>query len=364
MPKDYYKILNVNKNASADDIKKAFRTQAHKYHPDKAGGDEAKFKEANEAYQVLGDPEKRAKYDQFGSAAFDGSSGFGGSQGFGGFSSRGGPGSAWDFSGFQQAGGFEDLGDLFGDMFGGRGGGRGQPRGSDIQVDADLSFSESVFGVNKDIEVTKNAACERCAGTGGEPGSGMKTCDTCKGSGVQVTMQRTILGTMQSKRSCEVCQGTGEIPNKICSTCHGEGVERKRERLSVGIPAGVDDGAVLRVREKGEAVRGGRTGDLFVRLHVKHDPRFERDGIHIHSQSTIGFTQAALGDTIEIETVDGKGDLKIPAGTQSGSQFRLRGKGVPSNRGRGDQIVTVEVKTPERLSREQKKLLEELNLKT
>ncbi|MBI5794404.1 molecular chaperone DnaJ [Candidatus Uhrbacteria bacterium] len=355
MSKDYYHILGISKSASQDEVKAAFRRLAHQHHPDKTGGDDKKFKEANEAYQVLGDPDKRAKYDQFGSAAFDGSAGFGGGQGFGGF----------DFSGFQNAGGFEDLGDLFGDMFGGRGGGRaGQTRGSDIQVDADLTFYESVFGVDKDIEVTKNAACERCAGTGGEPGAGMKTCDACKGSGVQVTVQRTVLGAIQSKRTCSACQGTGEIPNKICTTCHGEGVERKRERLSVGIPAGVDDGAVLRVAGKGEAVRGGRTGDLFVRLHVKPDRRFERDGIHIHSSATIGFTQAALGDTIEIETVDGKGDLKIPAGTQSGSQFRLRGKGVPSNRGRGDQIVTVEVRTPERLSREQKKLLEQLDLRS
>jgi molecular chaperone DnaJ len=351
--KDYYKILGVDKGASQDDIKKAFRTLAHKYHPDKTGGDDAKFKEANEAYQVLGDPHKRAKYDQFGSAAFEGGQGFQGGQGFG-----------FDFSGFQGGVGFEDLGDLFGDMFGGqRGSRRGEPRGSDIQVDVDLSFYESVFGVDKDFEVTKNAACERCAGSGGEPGSGMKTCEECKGSGVQVTVQRTILGAMQSKRTCPMCAGQGEIPNKTCSTCHGEGVDRKRERLSVGIPAGVDDGAVLRVREKGEAVRGGRTGDLFVRLHVKADPRFERDGIHIHSSATIGFTQAALGDTIEIETVDGKGDLKIPAGTQSGSSFRLRGKGVPSNRGRGDQIVMVRVKTPDRLSREQRKLLEQLDLK-
>ncbi|MFA4846249.1 MAG: molecular chaperone DnaJ [Patescibacteria group bacterium] len=357
MPKDYYHILNIDKGASQDDIKKAFRTLAHKYHPDKAGGNEAKFKEANEAYQVLGDPDKRAKYDQFGSAAFGGGGqGFQGGQGFGGF----------DFSGFQNAGGFEDLSDLFGGMFSGgqRGGRRGQPRGSDIQVDVDLSFHESVFGVEKEIEVTKNATCARCAGTGGEPATGMKTCDDCKGSGVQVTMQRTVLGNIQSKRTCSTCQGTGEVPQKTCTTCHGAGVERKRERLSVGIPGGVDDGALLRVQGKGEAVRGGRSGDLFVRLHVKDDRRFERDGIHIHSATTIGFTQAALGDTIEIETVDGKGDLKIPAGTQSGSQFRLRGKGVPSNRGRGDQIVTVEVRTPERLSREQKKLLEQLDLRS
>lgn len=354
MAKDYYSTLNVDKGASQDDIKKAFRKLAHQYHPDKAGGDEAKFKQANEAYQVLSDEKKRAQYDQFGSAAFDGSAGgFGGGQGFGGF----------DFSGFQGAAGFEDLGDIFGDVFGG-GRRTRERRGSNIQVDMELTFKESIFGVNKEVELTKTAACERCGGTGGEPGQGMQTCKECDGNGAVIGVQRTILGNMQTKRTCQTCLGAGEVPKKPCATCQGEGVVRKRQTFTVTIPSGVEDGAILRVRAQGEAVKGGGAGDLFVRLHVASDRRFERQGTTLISEATIGFTQAALGDTVEVETVDGNVDLKIPAGTQPGAQFRLRGKGVPYGRGRGDQIVVVQVKTPTGLSRKQKKLLEELDLKT
>lgn len=356
MAKDYYKTLGIEKNASQDDIKKAFRRLAHRYHPDKSGGDEAKFKEANEAYQVLSDEKKRAQYDQFGSASFDGSAGFGG-QGFGGFSSfSGGAGSG--FAGQ----GFEDLGDIFGDLFGGGRTRTRERRGSDIQVDMELTFKESIFGVQKDAELMKTVTCERCAGTGGEPGAGMETCKDCDGNGVQIGVQRTMFGNIQTKRTCETCQGTGEMPKKICTTCHGQGVDRKKQTFTVTIPPGVENGAMLRVRGEGEAIKAGRTGDLFVRLHVPKDRHFERDGATLISQATIGFTQAALGDTIEVETVDGPVDLKVPAGTQSGSQFRLRGKGVPHGRGRGDQIVVVNVETPTKLSREQKKLLEELDL--
>ncbi len=353
MAKDYYKILGVDKGSSQEDIKKAFRKLAHQYHPDKAGGDEAKFKEANEAYQVLGDEKKRGQYDQFGAAAFDGSGGFGG------FSGGAGPGSAWDFSG---GAGFEDLGDIFGNLFGG-GRGRQERRGSDIQVDMDITFKDSIFGVNKEVELIKTDTCDRCGGTGGEPGEGMETCKDCDGNGVQMGVQRTVFGNVQTKRTCATCQGTGEIPKKICTSCQGQGTQRKKQTLTVTIPGGVENGSMLRVRGQGEAIKVGATGDLFVRLHVPHDTRFERDGATLISEATIGFTQAALGDTIEVETVDGLVDLKIPAGTQSGSQFRLRGKGVPHGRGRGDQLVVVNIKTPERLSREQKKLLEELDLK-
>lgn len=352
MAKDYYKILGVEKNATQDDIKKAFRKLAHQYHPDKAGGDEAKFKEANEAYQVLSDEKKRAQYDQFGSSAFDGSAGFGGGQGFGGF----------DFSGFKGGAGFEDLGDIFGEMFGGRSRTR-ERRGSDIQVDLDLTFKESIFGAQKDIDLTKVDTCERCSGTGGEPAEAMETCKTCDGNGVVIGVQRTILGNVQTKRMCETCQGVGKVPKKSCATCRGEGVERRKQKLTVSIPPGVENGAMLRVRGGGEAIKAGSAGDLFVRLHIPRDARFERDGATLISRSRIGFTQAALGDTIEVETVDGVVDLKIPPGTQSGSQFRLRGKGVPHGRGRGDQIIVVNIETPTKLSREQKKLLEELDLK-
>lgn len=349
MAKDFYQILGVSKSASQDEIKQAFRKLAHKYHPDKPGGDEAKFKEINEAYQVLGEPEKRAKYDQFGSAAFENG---GTGQGFGGF----------DFSGFQGGAGFEDLGDMFGDLFGG---GRRQrtPRGSDIQMDVDLTFHDSVFGVEKTITLTKPSACERCGGTGGEPGSGMETCATCKGAGVEVSVQRTILGNIQSKRTCSTCSGAGETPKKACSTCRGSGVERKSRSLVVTIPAGVENGSVLRVRGEGEYLKGGMPGDLFVRIFVKQDARFERDGFDLYSEAKIGFTQAALGTTIDVDTIDGKAELKVPAGTQSGTQFRLRGKGVQTSRGRGDQIVTIHVTTPRKLDRKQRKLLEELDLR-
>lgn len=360
MSKEYYKILDVGKSASQEEIKQAFRKLAHKYHPDKPGGNEAKFKEINEAYQVLGDPTKRGQYDQFGSAAFENGGG-GAGQGFGGFSGGAGPGSAWDFSGFQGGAGFEDLGDIFGDLFGG---GRRQrsARGQDIQVDTEISFRESVFGTDKKLTLTKSSACERCGGTGGEPGTEMETCRTCKGDGVEIGVQRTILGNMQTKRSCSTCKGSGELPKKSCTTCRGEGVEKKSRTFEVTIPSGVDHGTTLRVRGEGEFVKGGTPGDLFVRIFVKADPRFEREGENIFSEMRIGFTQAALGDTIEVETIDGKVDLQIPSGTQSESQFRLRGKGVQMSRGRGDQIVTVHVMTPKKLSKEQKKLMEELGL--
>lgn len=352
MAKDFYNILGVSKSASQEEIKQAFRKLAHKYHPDKQGGDEAKFKEINEAYQILGDQKKRAQFDQFGSAAFE-NGGFGGAgQGFGGF----------DFSGFQGGAGFEDLGDIFGDLFGG-GRRTRAPRGSDIQVDVEIDFKDSIFGVDKTVSLTKPSSCQRCAGTGGEPGTSMETCKTCKGSGVEVTIQRTILGNIQNKRTCSHCHGAGETPKSPCTTCHGSGVDRKQQSLELTIPAGVENGAVLRVRGQGEYVKGGAVGDLFVRVFVRADARFEREGAHLYSSVKIGFTQAALGDMIEIETVDGRAELKIPAGTQSGMQFRLRGKGVQTPRGRGDQIVTVHVTTPRKLDRTQRKLLEELDLR-
>ena len=353
--KDYYKLLGVEKNASPEELKKAFRVLAHKYHPDKPGGDAEKFKEINQAYQVLSDADKRAKYDQFGSAAFDGSSGFNpGQQGFGGF---GGGFSNTDFG---------DLGDIFGDMFG-FGGGRGRsaraPQGRNIEVDASLSFKEAVFGVDKDIQLTKPSACERCGGNGAEPGSSMKKCGTCKGEGSQIAYQQTILGRIQTRQTCSTCHGSGEIPERVCTTCHGGGIQNKPVTLAVHIPAGIDDGDAIRLRGQGEAVKGGTTGDLFVRVHVKDDAKFVREGETILSDTEIGFTQAALGDTIDIETVDGPVSLKIPAGTQSESQFRLRNKGVPHRGGRGDHLVTVHVVTPKKLNREQKKLLEELDLR-
>ncbi|MFH1253462.1 MAG: molecular chaperone DnaJ [Candidatus Uhrbacteria bacterium] len=356
MSKDFYKILGVNKNASAEEIKKAFRTLAHQHHPDKAGGNEQKFKEINEAYQVLGDPEKRQKFDQFGSAAFDGSQGFPGSGGFGGFSQGG---INFDFSNF------EDLGDLFGGAFGFGGGGRrtrGPAHGRDLQVDLNLSFEESVFGASKDITFSKTDSCARCGGVGAEPGSKMKKCSECSGAGYQVRVQRTILGAIQSKVECQACQGEGETAETRCTECFGSGLTKNKKTLTVDVPAGIEDGNSLRLSGQGEAVKGGRAGDLYIRLRVKSDSRFIRDNFDLRSEVAIGFTMAALGGSVEVETVDGKVEVKISAGLQSGTELRLRGKGVGHEGRRGDHIVTVRVITPKNLSKKQKELLEKLDL--
>jgi molecular chaperone DnaJ len=354
MGKDYYKILGIDKNASKDEIKRAFRKLAHEYHPDK-GGDEAKFKEINEAYQVLSDDDKKSQYDQFGST-FDqaGQGGFGGFNGFQGF---GGQGINVD-----------DLGDMFGSFFSGFSGSgkrsRAHTQGQHIQVDIQLTFKESIFGTEKEINVTKNNNCERCGGVGAEPGTGMKQCDSCSGSGIKEKVQQTILGAIKTRVSCDECMGRGEIAKTKCSTCKGAGIEYKRKSLRVDIPSGVENGMKIRVRGQGESIgASGAPGDLYVVLHVKSDQRFERIGDDIYSQHKIGFTQAALGDNVEVETLEGKVRLKVPAGTQSGDKLRLRNKGVPTSRGRGDQIVIMQVITPTKISRKERKLLEELDLK-
>lgn len=348
MPKDYYDILGIEKGASKDEIKKAFRKKAHQYHPDKETGDEAKFKEINEAYQVLSDEKKRAQYDQFGQT-FDGAGGFPGG-GFGGFG----------------AGGIniDDLGDIFGDFFGGGfGGSRAQTqRGQDIQVDISLTFKESIFGAEKEIPLTKNNTCDRCGGVGAEPGSSMKTCGTCSGQGFEVRVQRTMLGNMQTRVTCSTCHGTGEVPETPCTNCDGSGVVHGKKTLRVDIPAGVEDGMRIRVREEGEAVQGGQAGDLYLIVHVERSREFERHGSDLFVEAKIGFTQAALGDEIEVPTLDGKAKLKIPAGIQSGEKLRMRGKGVRGSRP-GDQYVVVTVVTPKKLNKKQRKVLEELDLK-
>lgn len=351
MSKDYYNILGVERNASTDEIKKAFRKKAHQYHPDKAGGDEAKFKEANEAYQILGDEKKRQTYDQFGSAAFE-QGGFGGREGQGG----------WGGFGGAQGINMDDLGDIFGDMFG-FGGTRTQSkrqrRGPDIQVDIDLTFEEAVFGTERDIALNRTLRCERCAGLGAEPGTKMNECSTCGGSGVIDRVQRTMLGNVRTRAACEACGGDGKVPEQKCTECNGIGVQKKQKTLSVSIPAGVDDGNVIRLRGEGEAgPAGGPEGDLYIRVHVAPSKEFERVGSTILYTKEIGFTQAALGDTVDVPTVHGDVSLKIPAGTQAGTEFKLKGKGVAG----GDQIVTVHVKTPNKLNRKQKKALEELGL--
>lgn len=363
MSKDYYKILGVEKNASADEIKKAFRRLAHKFHPDKQGGDEAKFKEVNEAYQVLGDEDKRKKYDQFGSD-FEQQGGFGGAGNWEDFMRA-----ARGQGGFSQGGGFDfgnvDIGDIFGDLFG-FGGGRGQrrqQRGNDIQVDIELSFRDAVFGVEKEIKLTKENSCDVCEGSGKEPDSKMIQCGECKGQGQVRRVQQTFLGAMQSVVVCPLCHGNGQIPEKSCRHCGGKGTKKSESNYNLKIPAGIHDGGTIRLQGKGEA--GGPSsvaGDLYIVVHVLKDKNFEREGNDIYTTLHISYPQAALGETIEVETLDGMKKIAIPDGTQSHQKIRLKGLGVPylNSNGRGDHYVQVIVDVPKKLTRNAKKLLEEL----
>lgn len=363
MSKDYYNILGVDKSASQDEVKKAFRKLAHEHHPDKQGGDEAKFKELNEAYQVLGDSKKRSQYDQFGTT-FEQAQGQGGFSGFEGFR---------DFS--SATNGFninmDDLGDIFGglgDVFGFGGGStrqRRQRRGSDISVLLSINFNEAVFGVEKEISLKKTVKCSKCKGEGNEPGTEAITCKTCGGKGRVIRVQRTILGNMQVQMTCEDCGGEGKSFKEKCSACRGAGLVQEIVNLKIKIPAGIDNNETIRLSGQGEAAaKGAQAGDLYLKIRVNQDRRFERDGVNIKSRAEISFSQAALGDKIEIITVDGPVDLKIPEGTQSGKVFILRDKGVPNlnGRGRGNHLVEVIVKTPTGLSKKQKEMLKEVGL--
>lgn len=348
--KNYYKTLGVEKNASAEEIKKAFRKLAHEHHPDKTGGDDKHFKEISEAYQVLGNAEKRQQYDQFGSTFEDMNGGQGFGQGFHGF------------QGFNQAD-FGDIGDILGSMFGGgRSHTREQSRGKDIEKDISLEFKESIFGVNKIVELYRHVSCDRCNGNGAEPGSKISDCASCHGSGEIKAVQRTVFGNFETRAVCNDCHGLGKKPEKPCIRCHGSGITRDLNKLEIKIPAGSDDGAVLRVRGEGEtAAYGGASGDLYLHLHIKYDPRWQRQGSDIVSSQKINFSTAALGGTVKVETVDGPVELKIPAGTQADSVFSLRGKGIPSVRrgGRGDHLVKITIDVPKKLSKKQKQLLEQ-----
>jgi molecular chaperone DnaJ len=352
MSKDYYKLLGIERSASQDEVKRGFRKLAHKYHPDKEGGDEAKFKEINEAYQILGDKDKRTQYDQFGSAAFE-NGGQGG--GFGGFSGFGGQGVNFDF------GNLGDLGDIFGNVFGGGGSRRQQAsRGSDIEVDVVLSFKEMVFGVNKEVNLRKLCTCESCSGSGAKDGN-LDRCSSCDGQGVKRVGRRTPLGVIQTTVSCEECEGRGEIPKDRCDTCQGTGVHKADSSIEITVPAGIRDGEVIRARGRGEAAPyGGQSGDLYIRIFVKVDKVITRDDSDLRSTHSIGFTQAALGADVDVVTVDGNVSLTIPAGTQSGDVLRLREKGIDFESKRGDHLVTIQVETPKKLNKKQRKLLEEL----
>ncbi|MBT5337926.1 molecular chaperone DnaJ [Candidatus Falkowbacteria bacterium] len=361
MGKDYYKILGIDKSATQDEVKRAFRKLAHKHHPDKETGNEAKFKEINEAYQVLGKPEKRQQYDQYGTT-FDQQGGFGGGMNWGDFMrqarSGGGGGVKFDFGGL-------DLGDIFGDMFGFGGGSRSrqQSHGEDIQIDLQISFKDSVFGIKKQVELFKTVKCEHCNGNMAEPGTPIKTCTTCKGQGQVSKVQQTMLGAFQTASVCQECNGEGKKAEKPCTKCSGQGVARKKQSLELEIPAGIEGGSAIRLTGKGNAAPyGGHPGDLYVRVHVKAESRYRRHGNDIHVKESISFVQASLGDKIDVKTLDGELSLKIPAGTQPGTRFRVRDKGVTylNSPGRGDLYVEVEVQVPKKLSRRQKRLLQEL----
>ena len=353
--RDYYEVLGISKDASADEIKKAFRKAALKYHPDKDGGDEAKFKEANEAYEVLKDQQKRQRYDQFGHAGVGGAAGGAGGNPFEGFQGFGG-GQGFEFN-FGDGG----LGDIFGSFFGQQGQQQRPRRGRDVETSIELTFEEAVFGIEKTIHLTLDDECSHCKGTTVEPGYDMKTCETCKGAGQQVRIMNTMFGAIQQQVICETCHGRGKVPEKACSVCHGKGTERKKQDITIKVPAGVDDGATIRLRDRGEAISGGAKGDLYVNLRVKPHKKFTREGDLILSDEHISMVDAALGTEIEVETVDGTVRMKVPAGTQSGTDFKLSGHGVPHIRGsgRGAHIVSVIVDTPTKLTKKQRELLAE-----
>lgn len=358
MAKDYYAILGVSKTASDDEIKKAYRRLAHQHHPDK-GGDSAKFKDANEAYEVLSDKQKREMYDRFGSAAFEqGGPGAGGT-GYGGFG--GFPGGGFGNINVED---FGDLGDVLGEMFGfGGTRSRRERRGRDIETAVELSFKDAAFGTKKEIRLYKQDVCSHCEGSGGEPGSKVSECSECKGSGQVTQAQRTMFGTFQSVAACPSCQGRGKKPEKVCTKCHGSGVERKEETLSIDIPPGMETGSILKVPGKGEAPAGGGVqGDLYVKVRVKPDPYFNREGHDVYSQVTIPFSILALGGDITVPTLDGKETVSVSSGTPAGTNIVIKNKGIPYMRsgGRGDHVVKVDAEVPKKLSKEQKKLLEKL----
>ena len=366
--RDYYEVLGVNKNATDDEIKKAYRKLAKKYHPD-ANPDnkeaaEAKFKEVNEAYENLSDPQKRKMYDQFG---------HGGPQGFGGQGGPFGQGGYYSYSssGFDGFSDFGDLGDIFSSFFGGGFGGRnsqnrrnGPSKGADLNVRMEITFEQAFSGVEKEIVITRDEECTHCHGTGAKPGTSPIKCPTCHGTGQVTQVQNTILGQMQTTRTCSACHGTGEIINEPCEYCHGKGTVRKQPKIKVKIPAGIDDNQTVVLRGEGEpGKKGGAKGDLYITVKVKKHSVFTRKGNNVLCEIPITITQASLGAELEIPMVDGsKEKYKIPEGTQTGSKFNIRNRGFRSinSNSIGDFIFTVIVQTPKRLSKEQRDLLTQL----
>lgn len=352
--RDYYEVLGVSKGATDDEIKKAFRKQSKKYHPDLNPGDkvaEEKFKEVNEAYQVLSDADKKSRYDRFGHAGVDPNYG-------------GGAGGGFNGAGF-------DFGDIFGDIFGGGFGGfgggarrNGPRRGADVRQVVDITFEEAAFGCTKKINITKQEKCDTCHGTGAKAGTTAETCPHCHGTGQIQTQQRTILGYMTNVTTCPHCKGEGKIIKEPCRDCRGTGKMRKSKVIEINVPAGIDNGQTMQLSGQGEAGdRGGPNGDLLVTIRVRPHELFKREGNDVYISMPISFAQAALGATLTVPTLDGAVEYEIPEGTQTGTRFRLRGKGIPyiRSKNRGDQYVTVNVEVPKNLTQKQKEILMEFD---
>ncbi|MDO8552175.1 MAG: molecular chaperone DnaJ [bacterium] len=351
--KNYYDILGISKTATDDEIKSAFRKLAHKYHPDKKGGDEKKFKEASEAYAVLSDKKKRAQYDTYGSAFAGGQEGPRG--GFGGF----------DFSNFARgSANFDqefDLGDIFGEFFGAGARGGSARRGRDISVDIELPFREAIFGTERRMLIAKMAVCGVCDGTGAKKGTKRTTCSSCNGKGSIREARNTFFGNFTTERVCPRCLGRGEVPEHECEVCKGQGVAKREEEIHVVIPAGISDGEMIRMPGRGEAVAGGTAGDLYVKLHIKEDKAFARDGHNLMTVLHLKLTDALLGGEFKVETLDGPTTVRVPQGVAHGELIRVRERGVPYGRGsRGDLFVRVDIQLPKKLSRAASELIAQL----
>jgi molecular chaperone DnaJ len=358
--KDYYEILGVDKKASKDEIKKAFRKLAHEYHPDKKGGNEDKFKEVNEAYSVLSDEKKRSEYDTFGQ--------YTNGQGQGGFNwndfaGAGGANSGFDFSGFANGGGFGadfDIGDIFGEFFGGGRGSRVK-RGRDISIDVELTFEEAVFGVERVFLINKVSSCEVCSGSGAKNGTEMVTCNICNGKGSIREQKRTIFGSIEMTKNCENCGGSGKVPKEKCNVCNGFGINKKQEEVKIKIPAGIENGEMIRLSGAGEAIKGGVSGDLYVKTHVRKHKIFHKEGNDLVMNLDVKLSDALLGATYEVATLDGISKLSIPEGVNTGDILQIKGKGVPdNNKKRGDILIKVKVEIPKKISKSAKEAVNKL----
>ena len=360
MARDYYNILGVDKKASKDEIKKAFRKLAHQYHPDKKSGDTSKFKEVNEAYTVLSDDQKRSQYDMYGTYSGANAGGGGGYQGgwqdFGGFDFSG-----FTNGGFQGAGQEFDLGDIFGEFFGGGNKKSKAKRGRDISIDIEISFEDAFFGIERNILLNKISVCNICNGSGAKKGTETVECRTCNGKGKIREMKRSIFGSIEMARGCEVCMGSGKVPKEKCSLCDGLGILKKEEEVQIKIPAGIENGEMVRLSGGGEAVKGGTSGDLYIKIHVKQHKIFRKEGNDLIMNLEVKLSDALLGAEYDIHTLDGLSKLKIPEGINTGDILQIKGKGVPEQgKNRGDILVHIKVTLPKKLSRETRDLIQKL----